>query len=145
MLVHLFLHGGADALSLVAPVNDNTYRTVLRPTLRVGAPGEGTLLDGLGLDATFAMHPDMAPLHALYTQTSGGLAIVHAAGYTPSSRSHFTSTDLVHWADNTGFSDGGWLNRFAQVTSSGPSDPAVRLMAVGDNSTPKIIMAAYST
>lgn len=143
VLVHLFLHGGADALSLVAPVNDNTYRTVLRPTLRVGAPGEGTALDGLPMDTTFAMHPDMAPLHALFTPNAGKLAVIHAAGYTPASRSHFSSTDLVHFANNSGTTAGGWLNRFAQVTSSGPSDATVRLMSVGNNAVPKIIKGDY--
>lgn len=143
VLVHLFCHGGADALGLVAPVNDTTYRNVLRPTLRLGAPGEGTALDGLPIDSTFAMHPGLSPIHSLFAPGAGNLAIAHATGYTPSSRSHFSSTDLVHWADVSGSATGGWLNRLAQVTSGGASDAAVRLLSVGENAVPKIITGDY--
>ena len=137
VLVHIFQHGGADALSLVAPTTDTTYRNVLRPTIRVGSPGEGTNLDGLALNSTFAMHPSMAALHALYGSGVGNLAIIHAVGYSPSNRSHFVSEDIVEKATNLNLSTSdGWANRFAQVTSQGAADAPVRLLGLGMNRMP---------
>ena len=64
----IFLRGGADGLTLVAPVADDAYHRA-RPTLRVNER------EGLRLDDVFALHPRLAPLAPLWA--SGELAIVH--------------------------------------------------------------------
>ena len=53
-LVVIFLRGGADGLTLVAPVADDTYHRA-RPTLRV------TEREGLPLDDVFALHQSASP------------------------------------------------------------------------------------
>src|SRR6185369_10512959 len=68
-LVVIFLRGGADGLTLVAPVADDAYHRV-RPTLRVAET------EGIRLDDVFALHPRLAPLAPLWT--AGELAIVHS-------------------------------------------------------------------
>src|SRR6185437_11701042 len=68
-LVVIFLRGGADGLTLVAPVADDAYHRA-RPTLRVAEK------DGIRLDDVFALHPRLAPLAPLWT--AGELAIIHS-------------------------------------------------------------------
>ena len=143
-LVVVFQFGGADALSLVAPVFDTTYQTVLRPTLRVGQPGEGTSLDGLALDGTFAMYPHLSSLHGLWT--SGDLGIVHATGYAPPNRSHFASQDIYAKGKTSDYlSAEGWCNRLAQATSQGPADPLVRVLGLGSTTIPECLVGSAVT
>jgi uncharacterized protein (DUF1501 family) len=139
-VVVVFLRGGADALSIAAPVYDAHYKNVLRPSLRVGEPGEGTALDGLPLDATFAMHPTMSALHGMWNALPGGLAMVHAVGYPGHSRSHFESQDVYErgLAMNDPLAQ-GWVSRYAQVTSQGSADALVRTLGVGSLSLPRAL------
>ncbi|MFY0576907.1 DUF1501 domain-containing protein [Cystobacter fuscus] len=89
MLVTLFLRGGADGLSLVAPVGDADY-VRLRPNIALRATGEHA---ALRLDDTFGLHPGLA---ALMPQWSNGtLAVVHAVGLPQAMRSHFDAQDFV--------------------------------------------------
>lgn len=99
-LVVVFLRGGADGLALVPPVGEDAYHTQ-RPRLRVDAR------QAPRLDERFALHPRLAPLHALYTR--GEMAVVHAAGSEDTTRSHFEAQDLM---EHGGVLGGGWLGRF---------------------------------
>jgi len=114
LLVSIFLRGGCDGLSLIAPVDDRDYIAARPPEMRVLAKGENA---GLPLKNGFAgadwrMHKEAAPLHELYTH--GDLAIVHACGMVNGSRSHFDAQDMMERgiADqkNLGL-DTGWLAR----------------------------------
>ena len=95
-LVVLFLRGGADGLMLVAPTADRSYVADRPPPLRVLDSGDG---QGLRLDNTldphldFRLHPELAPLTELYRAKT--LAVVHAAGITDGTRSHFVAQDLI--------------------------------------------------
>jgi uncharacterized protein (DUF1501 family) len=80
ILVSIFLRGGADGLSLVAPWGEASYFS-LRPTLAIPANA------ALALDGFFGLPPAMAPLLPAYQ--SGQLLVVHATGSTDPSRSHF--------------------------------------------------------
>ena len=80
ILVSVFLRGGADGLSLVAPWGEASYFS-LRPTLAIPAN------PALALDGFFGLPPAMAPLLPAYQ--SGQLLVVHATGSTDPSRSHF--------------------------------------------------------
>ena len=64
VLVVVFLRGGADGLSLVAPYAEGGLYYDRRPTLAVPEPGRKG--GGLDLDGRFALHPAMAPLLELY-------------------------------------------------------------------------------
>ena len=107
VLVVIFLRGGADGLTLVAPVADDAYHRA-RPTLRVKA-NEGTRLDD-----TFALHPRLSPLAPLWT--AGELAIVHSVGSEDATRSHFEAQDLM---EHGGTAAGGWLGRFLRLRAAG--------------------------
>jgi len=106
-LVVVILRGGLDGLTAVAPVGDPDYRR-LRPRIAVRAPGEDG--GGLRLDNRYALHPALAPLHALYEK--GEMLAVHAVGTPDRSRSHFDAQDVLEngTARARGARD-GWLNR----------------------------------
>ncbi len=107
-LVVVFLRGGLDGLSAVMPPNDPAYHAA-RPG--IGVPEAAAL----PLDATFGMHPALAPLHALFTE--GRLAVVHACGNVAGSRSHFDAQDLVEQAVVTRRADArGWVARHLAAT-----------------------------
>ncbi|HEY6532978.1 MAG TPA: DUF1501 domain-containing protein [Acidimicrobiales bacterium] len=122
-LVQLFLRGGADGLSLVAPLGDITYQT-LRPGIAVP--------DGaaLALDGRFGLHPRAVALKALYDQ--GRLAVVPAAGSPAPTRSHFEAQDLMEkGTPSTNLTPDGWFGRW--MTRSGSSEEnALRGVGVGN-------------
>lgn len=125
--VVLFQRGGADHLALYAPVADGNYVN-LRPTVGIQPPGSPSGTVGLAMNATFAMHPGMAGVHAAFTAASSRTAVVHAVGYQPYNRSHFVSQDLYETALQTASFD-GWINRHLQVTA-GPGQAPVRGLAI---------------
>jgi uncharacterized protein (DUF1501 family) len=89
-LVHVFLRGGADGLSMAVPYADPLYYEA-RGAIALPKPGqEGGVVR---LDDSFALHPGFAPLKPLYDD--GRLAIVHGVGNYGVSRSHFSAQDFV--------------------------------------------------
>ena len=123
-LVLVFLRGGADGLSIVPPVGDPAYRAA-RPTLALASPGR----DGgaLRLDDVFSLHPALSPLLPLWSDRT--LGIVHAAGLTGATRSHFDAQDFCE-SGTPGLKStaDGWLNRAVQ-RAPGP-DGAFRVVAL---------------
>jgi uncharacterized protein (DUF1501 family) len=111
VLVSVFLDGGADALSLLAPVGDPLYRQ-LRPRL--------ALPDGAGLpfaeDGTLAWHPSLAPIAELHGE--GKVSVMPAVGYDHPNQSHFTSRHFweVGAADERLAT--GWLGRYLDRVGS---------------------------
>jgi uncharacterized protein (DUF1501 family) len=106
-LVVLFLRGGADWLSMVAPLGDPNYAKA-RPTIGLQAAGSAAL------DPMFGLHPALTPL--LPWWGSGQLGFVHAVGSPDPSRSHFDASAAIE----TGAFDGGrtltgWLDRYLQA------------------------------
>ena len=114
-LVVVVLRGALDGLAAVAPLADPHYAEK-RGALALNPPGAG---DGcLALDATFALHPALAPLHPYWGR--GELAFVHAAGNGYRTRSHFDAQDLMEsgLSAKTRMSD-GWLNRALALLPGG--------------------------
>ncbi len=102
-LVVVFLRGGMDGLSALVPYGDPRYAG-LRPT--IGIPADRLLT----LDATFGLHPAMAPLLDLYRD--GHLALVHSSGSVAESRSHFEQQALMEAGTAAGaVAQTGWLAR----------------------------------
>ncbi|MCU0865753.1 MAG: DUF1501 domain-containing protein [Planctomycetes bacterium] len=126
--VVLFQRGGADHLNVYAPVGDANY-AALRPTIGIAPPGSPTGVVGLPMNATFAMHPAMAGLHAAFVAPGSRVGVVQAVGYQPGDRSHFVSQDLYETALQTMTTGDGWINRHLQVTSS-PTGAPVRALAL---------------
>jgi uncharacterized protein (DUF1501 family) len=115
VLVSIFLAGGIDALSLLAPAGDPLYRK-LRPTLavppRAGAP--------FSEDPRLRWHPAAAGFAKLHD--AGKVTVFPGIGYTSPDMSHFTSRH--YWevgATETGLNT-GWLGRYLDVAGS-PTNP----------------------
>ncbi|MFZ0378137.1 MAG: DUF1501 domain-containing protein [Solirubrobacteraceae bacterium] len=108
ILVSLFMQGGIDGLSLLAPAGDPLYEQ-LRPTLAV-APGAGT---PLGEDPSLSWHPSASSFAALHN--NGKVAVFPSIGYTDPDMSHFTSRH--YW--EVGATDAslltGWMGRYLDV------------------------------
>ena len=119
-LVFVFLRGGMDSLTTVVPYAEDELYT-LRPNLAVPPPGSGGAID---LDGFFGLAPSAAPLLEAYQE--GDLAIVHAAGSTDPSRSHFEAMARIESAtpnDPGGDTTTGWLGRhLASVPAMGSGD-----------------------
>jgi uncharacterized protein (DUF1501 family) len=104
VLVSVFLDGGVDSLSLLAPVADPDYRR-LRPKLAL--PDSGLAFTE---DPRLRWHPSAASLRTLHLE--GKLTVVPTVGYTDADQSHFTSRH--YWevgATNPGLRT-GWLGRY---------------------------------
>ncbi|MTJ83768.1 MAG: DUF1501 domain-containing protein [Telmatospirillum sp.] len=123
-LIVVFLRGGCDGLSLLAPANDPDYVADRAPELRVRADGPRPgrpLRQTVAPEVDFRLHPEMAMLGELYDQRH--LAFLHAAGLENGTRSHFVAQDLM----DRGLSDGtqlqrtpqGWLTRLLVERPSG--------------------------
>jgi uncharacterized protein (DUF1501 family) len=130
VIIYVYLRGGADGLTMVAPYGDPAYATV-RPNLHLLAPGGGAN-SALPLpnDNFFGLAPGMGALLEPYN--AGKLAIVHASGFMVSnpSRSHF---DAQRWMEVGKFNDPtmftGWLGR--HLADTGAVMPAQPVRAIG--------------
>lgn len=116
-LVTVFLRGGADGLALVPAVGDAGYHRA-RPSSRV-REGEGEKLDDV-----FALAPELEALAPLWRD--GALAVVHDAGSSDDTRSHFYAQPLLE----RGGADaaGGWVSRYAKARGG-----ALGALAFGDS------------
>jgi uncharacterized protein (DUF1501 family) len=133
IFVYLFLRGGCDGLNLVGPVNDPFYISSRPSELRLTESGEnqGHLLkNGLaGLD--FRLHNSAPHLKELYDNNS--LAIIHAAGLTNDTRSHFDAMDIIERGSlmDKNLSE-GWITRYLN-SSTAVSSSQLLSMAIGSN------------
>ena len=105
MLVSVFLDGGADALSLLAPTGDPLYRQ-LRPRLALPA-GAGP---AFGEDPTLTWHPSLAPLAQLHGE--GKVSVMPGIGYDHPNQSHFTSRHFWEVGAADERLSTGWLGRY---------------------------------
>jgi uncharacterized protein (DUF1501 family) len=119
-LIHVFLYGGMDGLSLMAPMNDPVLNTV-RPDFTLPENGSIPLERGFGLNSAFA------PLQKYLT--AGQLAFVPGVSDRRLGRSHFDSTDICQLGGLAAETGGeGWLSTL--VSKLGPGT-AFRSVGVG--------------
>jgi uncharacterized protein (DUF1501 family) len=130
-IVYLFLRGGMDGLSLVAPIagpNRDPY-VQKRPTIYLRTSGDTAALP---LDTEFGLNFAATVLHDLYTR--GKLAIVHGIGFPLDkiSRSHFDAQDYCDLG-TPGETRGatGWLARHLASAGQVPDDAAIPALASG--------------
>lgn len=117
-LVVLSLRGGFDGLTAVPPVGDPDYAPA-RPDIAVPAGA------ALQLDATFGLHPALAPLMPLWA--SGQFAVVHAVGQAAATRSHFAAMqELERAAPGTRLRT-GWLDRTLGLRGPGSAFQAAQV------------------
>jgi uncharacterized protein (DUF1501 family) len=130
ILVSLFLEGGADALSVLAPVGDPLYRK-LRPRLALsgGVP--------FAPDPRLHWHPSLGGLQQLFAE--GKVAVLPAIGYTHPDQSHFTSRH--YWEVGATHADlrTGWLGRY--LDRVGSLDNPLQGLSLGDGLQPALATA----
>jgi uncharacterized protein (DUF1501 family) len=115
VIVSVFLEGGIDALSVLAPVGDSSYQR-LRPKLAL--PSEG--LTTFGADERLAWHPSAAPLATLFDE--GKVAVMPAVGYDHPDQSHFTSRHFWEVGATDAGGRTGWLGRWLDHVGT-PDNP----------------------
>ena len=103
VLVSVFLSGGIDALSVLAPVEDGRYQQ-LRPTLKLG---DGPRLSSAPHLAWNPAARKLADLHA-----AGKVTVMPAMGYTSPNQSHFTSRHFYEVGSLEAQARTGWLGRY---------------------------------
>src|SRR3954454_1703395 len=101
-LVSIFLPGGADSMSILAPVGDPLYAQ-LRPTLAL-APSSGTAFSE---DPTMRWHPSVSGLATLHGE--GKVSVMPAVGYTNANQSHFTSRHFYEVGETNTHTQTGWM------------------------------------
>ena len=108
IIVAVFMDGGTDSLSVLAPVNDSNYRS-WRPDLRLNE-GEG---ETFGEDDRLMWHPRASALHDLHQ--AGKLSVMPTIGYTDPDQSHFTSRHYWEVGELDANERTGWLGRLIDV------------------------------
>jgi uncharacterized protein (DUF1501 family) len=115
VIVSVFLEGGIDALSVLAPVGDPAYQR-LRPKLAL--PPEGLMK--LAADERLAWHPSAAGLATLFAE--GKVAVMPAVGYDHPDQSHFTSRHFWEVGATDPGGRTGWLGRYLDHAGA-PDNP----------------------
>ena len=115
VLVSVFLEGGIDSLSVLAPVGDPNYRR-LRPRLALGS-SEGR---PFGEDDRLRWHPAAGSLAELHGE--GKVTVLPSVGYADPDQSHFTSRHFYEVGSTSASAATGWMGRYLDRvgTSSNP-------------------------
>ena len=101
--VFVVLRGGLDGLSAVPAIGDPEFAAARGPLAQFGSAP-------LTLDTTFALHPNLAQLHTMYT--GGELVVVHATGLPYRERSHFDAQQVLESGGVRPYElTTGWLGR----------------------------------
>lgn len=131
VIVSIFLRGGADGLSLCAPFGDPLYYTG-RPTIAIPRPdSSATATRGIALDNFFAFPQAMRFLMPAYQ--AGNLLVVHGAGLTYNTRSHFDAQHFMEVGKAADLSvNTGWLGRHLATTSPIKNGAALRGIGISD-------------
>jgi uncharacterized protein (DUF1501 family) len=115
VLVSIFMEGGWDALSVLAPVREARYRE-LRPALGL-AEGSGKVFKE---DENLMWHPSAAGLAELHAE--GKVTAFPAIGYQPADESHFTSRHYWEVGQLDANARTGWMGRYLDLTGE-PENP----------------------
>jgi uncharacterized protein (DUF1501 family) len=124
VLVSVFLPGGVDSLSLLAPVGDAKYRQ-LRPKLALG-DSEGTAFTE---DGRLRWHPSAAGFSQLHGE--GKVTVMPAIGYEHPDQSHFNSRHFWEVGALDRRLITGWLGRFIDKVGQ-PDNPLQGLSLDGE-------------
>jgi len=141
ILVSLFLRGGFDGLSLVAPIAgaDRGHYESARPDIAIPVSGSNAARP---LNAQFGFHAATdswpsgsttppATLYDLYQ--AGKLSVVLAAGHQEDNRSHFDSMGYLELGTPGSLSTPtGWLTRHMASATNLPSEITMPSLAIGN-------------
>jgi uncharacterized protein (DUF1501 family) len=115
VLVSIFMEGGWDALSVLAPIGDPEYKK-LRPALAL-KEGEGQKFTE---DERLMWHPQAAGLASLHGE--GKVSVLPAVGYDPPDESHFTSRHYWEVGELDTQTRSGWMGRYLDLAGE-PNNP----------------------
>lgn len=115
VLVSVFLAGGIDALSVLAPVDDPIYQAK-RPNLKLAPNPALTFAD----DTRLQWHPATAALQAMHE--AGKVAVMPSIGYDHPDQSHFTSRHYWEVGALDVRANLGWMGRHLDRVGS-PDNP----------------------
>ena len=115
VLVSIFMEGGWDALSVLAPVGEARYKE-LRPVLGL-QEGAGKVFTE---DETLMWHPAAGGLAELHEE--GKVTVFPAIGYEPSEESHFTSRHYWEVGQLDANARSGWMGRYLDLVGN-PDNP----------------------
>jgi uncharacterized protein (DUF1501 family) len=128
LLVVIFLRGGADGLSVVAPYADDGYYGN-RVLTSIPSPKSGDTKHLIDLDGFYGLHPALATLYPLYDK--GELAIVHACGSGDVTLSHFAASNTVERGLFQGEGEAtGWLARYLDALPTSSNTP-MKAVSIG--------------
>ena len=108
VLVSIFMEGGWDALSVLAPVKEAAYHE-LRPSLGF-AEGAGVQFSE---DEDLMWHPSAAGLAQLHVE--GKVTVFPAIGYDHPDESHFTSRHYWEVGELNAQTRSGWMGRYLDI------------------------------
>jgi uncharacterized protein (DUF1501 family) len=110
--VFVLLRGGMDGLAAVPAVGDSDFEPARGALARYETPP-------LPLAGTpFALHPNLASLHAMYQRKE--LAVLHAVGLPYRERSHFDAQQVLESGGNRPYELAtGWLGRALAAQGQG--------------------------
>lgn len=111
VLVSIFLDGGADAMSLLAPTGHPRYYD-LRPNLAI-SPETGTAFSE---DPSLRWHPAASGLSQLHAE--GKVTVLPAIGYDSPNQSHFTSRHFWEVGELDPNGTTGWMGRYLDLVGS---------------------------
>ena len=113
--VLVVLRGGLDGLAAVPAIGDAAFAAARGPLGQFVTPA-------LTLDSTFALHPALVQMHALYGKQE--LAVVHAVGLPYRERSHFDAQQVLESGGSKPYElSTGWLGR--ALTANGQRAVAI--------------------
>ena len=130
VLVSIFLSGGADSLSMLAPTSAHPRYAERRPTLAL-AEGLGT---PLAEDPSLRWHPSLAGLAELHGE--GKVSVLPAIGYDDANQSHFTSRHYWEVGETNPFGRWGWLGRY--LDEYGTADNPLQGLTLGWDLQPSL-------
>ncbi len=108
VIVSIFLDGGADALSILAPTGHPRYYD-LRPNLAISASAGTPFTE----DPSLTWHPSAAGLSQLHSE--GKVTAMPAIGYTDPNQSHFTSRHFWEVGELDANGTTGWMGRYLDL------------------------------
>jgi uncharacterized protein (DUF1501 family) len=133
VLVSIFMEGGWDALSVLAPVREARYKE-LRPTLGL-AEGAGKVFTE---DETLMWHPAAGGLAELHDE--GKVTVFPAIGYEPSEESHFTSRHYWEVGQLDANARSGWMGRYLDLV--GEADNPLQGLSLDYSLAPALATAS---
>lgn len=136
VLVSVFMEGGADSLSLLAPTGHPRYAQ-LRPNLAV-SPSQGWAFPE---DPSLRWHPSAGGLRTLHTE--GKVSVFPAIGYSDANQSHFTSRHFWEVGATDPGGRFGWMGRYLDL--HGAADNPLQGLSLGYELSPALAAGRVPT